>query len=109
MLPSGVRIFLCTESVDMRRGFDRLAQTAREALGAEPELGGVFVFHGRDRRRLKLLWLDGHGYCILYKRLHGARFVLPRRDGRVPAQLDVQELAALLRGVRRDAFDKEIH
>jgi len=30
MIPGGVRIFVCTEPVDMRQGFDRLAQTARE-------------------------------------------------------------------------------
>jgi transposase len=29
----GVRIFVCTEPLDMRRGFDGLAQTAREAVG----------------------------------------------------------------------------
>jgi hypothetical protein len=33
MIPAGVRIFVCTEPVDMRLGFDRLAQTARDIVG----------------------------------------------------------------------------
>ncbi len=36
MIPSGVRIFVCTEPVDMRRGFDRLAQTAKDVVGLDP-------------------------------------------------------------------------
>jgi transposase len=80
---------------------DGLMQVAREVVGQEPSGGGVFIFHGRDRRRLKVLWLDGHGCCVLYRRLHGARFVLPQVDGATPAVLDVQQLTELLRGVRR--------
>jgi hypothetical protein len=33
MIPSGVRIFVCVEPVDMRLGLDRLAQVARERVG----------------------------------------------------------------------------
>lgn len=109
MIPAGVRIFLCAQPVDMRRGFDGLAAAARELLGQDVHRGGVFIFHGKNRRRLKLLWLDGHGCCLLYKRLHGARFVLPRRDGTVPMNLDVHELAVLLQGVKLDELRPKIH
>jgi transposase len=109
MIPGNVRIFLCAQPVDMRRSFDGLAQAARELLGKDPNAGGLFVFCGKNHRRLKVLWLDGHGYCLLYKRLHGARFVLPRRDGDVPASLDVQELAVLLQGVKLDELRRRLH
>jgi hypothetical protein len=33
VIPVGVRVFLCVEPVDMRLGFDRLAQLARERVG----------------------------------------------------------------------------
>lgn len=36
MIATGVRIFVCTEAVDMRWGFDRLAATARERVGEDP-------------------------------------------------------------------------
>ena len=102
MIPSNVRIFVCTQTVDMRRSFDGLAQAARELLGEEPENGGLFVFSGKNGKRLKILWLDGNGYCLLYKRLHGARFVLPRKDGGVSVKIDAEQLGVLLQGVKRD-------
>jgi hypothetical protein len=36
VIPVGVRVFLCVEPIDMRLGFDRLAQLARERVGRDP-------------------------------------------------------------------------
>jgi transposase len=73
VIPAGVRIFLCTEPVDMRYGFDRLSQVARDRMGQDPVAGGaLFVFAGRGATRLKVLWFDRNGLCMLYKRLHRA-------------------------------------
>jgi transposase len=67
LIPAGVRIFVCTQAVDMRYGFDRLAQVARERVGHDPVEGGaLFVFAGKSARRLKLLWFDRNGLCLLY-------------------------------------------
>jgi transposase len=77
MIPAAVRIFLCTEAIDMRQGFDRLAQLVRSRLGEDPQTGSLFVFANRNATRLKALWFDSNGYCLLYKRLHRAVFELP--------------------------------
>jgi transposase len=51
----------------MRRGFDRLVQTARERGGHDPTEGGILVvFSNRRATRLKLLWVERNGVCILY-------------------------------------------
>lgn len=104
MIPGGVRIFVCTEPVDMRRGFDRLAQTARERGDHDPVQGGaVFVFSNRRATRLKLLWFERNGVCVLYKRLHRARFELPlAATGSVSVHIDGAQLAKLLVGVTRE-------
>jgi len=103
VIPAGVRIFVCTEPVDMRYGFDRLAATARSRLREDPQQGTVLVaFANRSATRLKLLWFDRNGYCLLYKRLHRALFVLPRAgEGANAVRLDGGALAALLAGVER--------
>jgi transposase len=100
VIPSGVRIFVCVEPVDMRLGFDRLAQVARERVGRDPVHGGaLFVFGGRKVSRLKVLWFDRNGLCLLYKRFHQARFELPRAgSGQRVLQIDAAALAALLAG-----------
>jgi len=104
MMPTSVRIFVCTEPVDMRRSFDTLALEVSERLGLDPRSGALFVFAGKGGLRLKVLWFDRNGYCILYKRLHGARFVMPEpnTNGRAMAQIDARALARILRGAEID-------
>jgi transposase len=89
----------------MRRGFDRLAQTARERGDCDPVQGGaVFVFANRRATRLKLLCFERNGACVLNKRLHRARFELPlAATGSVSVHIDGAQLAKLLAGVPRDA------
>ena len=101
MIPQGVRVFLCVEPVDMRLGFDRLAQLARERVGRDPVDGGaVFVFGGRAASRLKILWFDRNGLCLLYKRFHQSRFELPvAASGQRVLHIDAAALATLLAGV----------
>jgi transposase len=106
MIPTSVRIFVCMERQDMRRSFDALALVVQEHLHLDPQGGALFVFASNRGNRLKVLWFDRNGYCILYKRLHGAHFELPpaRRDEAM-ASIDARTLATILRGVekKRDA------
>lgn len=94
MIPSTTRIFVCLEPQDMRRSFDGLSLAAQEHLGEDPQSGALFVFVNKRRNRLKVLWFDRNGYCLLYKRLHRARFVLPEAR-----TIDAKALALILRGV----------
>lgn len=102
MLPATVRIFVCTSPQDMRRSFDRLSQCVRELVGEEPQSGAMFVFASKSRRRVKVLWWDKNGYCLLYKRLHQALFEMPPAgDGAASVRIDGAALAKLLAGVAR--------
>ena len=103
MIPDAVRIFVCTEPVDMRLGFDRLSQVARERIGQDPVEGGaLFVFAGRRATRLKCLWFERNGLCLLYKRLHRAVFEVPvGNDGARSIRIDGSALARLLVGSPR--------
>lgn len=94
MIPSTTRIFVCLEPQDMRRSFDGLALAAKEHLSEDPQSGALFVFVNKRCNRLKVLWFDRNGYCLLYKRLHHARFVLPGER-----TIDAKMLALILRGV----------
>jgi transposase len=103
MLPSSVRIFVCMEPQDMRRSFDKLAQVTRELLGEDPQSGALFVFVGKMATRAKVLWWDRNGYCLLYKRLHRAMFVMPTADegGGRAVRIDATALAQILAGVEK--------
>jgi transposase len=87
----------------MRRSFDTLAQVVREHLHEEPQSGALYVFVGKRPVRVKVLWWDRNGYCLLYKRLHRALFKLPANEGRGAAvPIDGRALAELLAGVAKD-------
>ena len=108
MLPTGTRVLVCVEPQDMRRSFDGLAAVARDELGEEPQSGAYFVFVSKSSTRVKVLWWDRNGYCLLYKRLHRALFRLPRDGAKVgkSMQLDAVALARLLEGVAQEKNEK---
>jgi len=100
MLPPSVRILVCTQPQDMRRSFDTLAQVVRDHLHEEPQSGALYVFVGKRPVRVKVLWWDRNGYCLLYKRLHRSLFKVPdgqEKSAAVP--IDAKALAELLAGV----------
>ena len=102
LLPAGVRILVCTEPQDMRRSFDRLAAVTRELLGEDPQSGSLYVFVGKRPMRVKVLWWDRNGFCLLAKRLHQALFRMPRGEAAGSAlRIDEVALAELLAGVAR--------
>ncbi|MCY1013373.1 hypothetical protein OV079_49180 [Nannocystis pusilla] len=41
MIPASVRIFVCMEPQDMRRGFDALALTVRQVIGEDATPNGI--------------------------------------------------------------------
>jgi len=95
-----VRVFLCTSPTDMRKGFDTLAVLVREGLGYDPLSGHLFLFVGRRRDRLKLLYWDRDGYALWYKRLEEGTFRMPAaRPGTASIELKASELAMLLEGI----------
>jgi transposase len=110
MLPAAVRILVCLEPQDMRRSFDRLAQVVRDRLREEPQSGALYVFVGTRSTRVKVLWWDRNGYCLLYKRLHRALFQLPVGSaGRESVAIDGKALAELLAGVAKEETRRQLH
>lgn len=52
-LGPATKIFIATESVDMRKGFEGLHGLVRDHLGHDPLSGHLFLFTNRTRTRLK--------------------------------------------------------
>ena len=104
-LPASVRIFVCLEVTDMRRGFDGLAAMASSVLGEDPLSGHLFVFRNRRQDRLKILYWDRDGYALWYKRLEKGRFRFPQTltrpssSARQRVELKASDLMMLLDGV----------
>lgn len=101
MIPSGVEIYVGLEPIDLRWGFDRLAGLVEDRLGRVARSGALFVFFGKRRTALKVLFYDGSGLCLFYKRLDRGTFRVPvaLEDGSAMRELVERELDDLLSGV----------
>ena len=94
------RIYYCAAPTDMRKGFDSLAALVRDHLGHDPLSGHLFLFLGRSRDRLKILYWDADGFALWYKRLEEGTFRLPvLKAGQAKVELKASELAMLLEGI----------
>jgi len=96
----GTRIWMASEAVDMRCGFDRLAERVRAVIGQDPLGGHLFVFRSRRGDRLKILMWDHDGFLLWYKRLESGVFKLPKVEaGTCSVELRASELAMVLDGI----------
>ena len=76
LLPEGhLRVWLCTEAVDMRKSFDGLSALVKNLLNEDPLNGHLYVFINRRRTQMKILYFDRSGYAIWSKRLEQGQFV----------------------------------
>ena len=101
MIPSGVQVFVALEPVDLRWSFDRLAGAALERIGYDARSGALFIFFGKRKDAAKLLFFDGSGMCLFYKRLDRGVFRLPESAAPDARHVEIDEalLDALLDGV----------
>ena len=76
-LGKGVRVFASAKPTDMRAGFRTLAAAVVAELQNDPLAGGVFLFIAKNRKRAKMIWFDGIGFCLFQKQLAKARFAAP--------------------------------
>lgn len=102
----GVRVFVFSEAIDLRAGFDKLTYLVQEKLKFKLVDGDLFVFFGKSRKKVKLICYDGTGVVLINKRLERGTFMnlmdLEERE------ITTDELDQLLRGgvVRRPRFGR---
>lgn len=94
----GVKIYVATKPVDFRKGHDGLAALVQNHLRHKPFDGGVYVFRAKRSDRLKLIYWDGSGLVMAYKRLEQNTFKWPAiKDGAM--RLDPAQFEALFAGL----------
>jgi transposase len=99
-VPHAVKIFVALAPTDKRKSHDGLAALVEHVLEADPLSGHLFVFRNKRADRVKLLFWDGDGYGLYYKRLEKGTYRFPAAaDGGTKLTVTSAELAMLLDGV----------
>jgi transposase len=107
VIPHGVEIFVGLDPIDLRWSFDRLSGIVTERIGREARCGALFVFFGKRRDAIKVLFSDGTGMCVFYKRLDRGTFRLPMSEaGASSVAIDERALDDLLDGIDVEASKK---
>jgi len=78
----GTKVMVVTKPVDFRKRADSLAALVAAECGGKPYSGAIYVFRAKRADRIKLIWWDGTGLCLMAKRLEQGTFRWPRvREG----------------------------
>ena len=104
MIPHGVEVFVGLDPIDLRWSFDRLAGVVADRIGHEARSGALYVFFGKRRDAIKVLFFDGTGMCLFYKRLdrNTFRFPAPTDEHATSVMIDERALDDLLEGIDID-------
>jgi transposase len=105
----GLRVFVYREAIDMRCGFERLLSFCVHQMQAQMDQGHVYVFFGKNRRRMKVLVYDGSGLVLVAKRIERGRFMaLDELLGR--NEVTLSELKLILHGsvIRTPIVDRSL-
>lgn len=81
-----LRIFIYQEPIDMRCGFEKLCYFVRERMQNNINQGHLYLFLGKNRRRIKALFFDGTGLVMIAKRIERGRFM---------ASLELQDITEI--------------
>ena len=86
----------------MRKSFDGLMAIIRDTYQLDPYANAVYLFCGRDNRKIKALYFDKTGFVLMQKRLDGTgRFQWPRNASEARL-LSRQEFRWLMEGLSID-------
>lgn len=99
-IAADTRIFVAAGHTDMRKGFDGLCGLVTSVLEMDPLSGQLFLFINRRCDKMKILYWDGDGLAIWYRRLEQGTFQFPKiEEGQASVEMRRDELTMLLRGI----------
>jgi transposase len=105
----GLRIFVYREPIDMRCGFEKLHSYCVHQMKALMDQGHVYLFFGKNRKRMKLLVYDGTGLVLIAKRMERGNF-MSHTELLGRAEISQQELQLILHGsvIRKPIVDRSM-
>ena len=102
------KIFLCRKAVDFRYGYDRLAGICKRVAQEDPYSGSVFLFFNRSYTRAKIIYFDGTGSVMIWKRLEKGTFKAPKlRRSKEFASIHSTDLLMLLEGLSTEKIERQ--
>jgi transposase len=96
----GKRVYLACGATDFRKQINGLAAIVEQSFYLDPFEEAAFVFCNRAHNRIKILFWDGDGFWLLFKRLEKGHFRWPAEGAEPTMNLTPDELEILIGGAR---------
>lgn len=100
------KIFISSANVDMRKSIDGLSSIVEQCFQLSQFDDAMFVFHNRHCDKIKILYWDKYGFCLLYKRIEHGKFRFPQGISSDKYSVTKEELSWLLHGLRIEEIHK---
>ena len=100
------KIYISSANVDMRKSIDGLSSIVEQKFQLDMFSDAMFVFHNRHCDKIKILYWDGDGFCLLYKRMEREKFRFPRHISDEVYSITKEDLSWLMHGLRVEEIRK---
>lgn len=91
-------VFIHRDYVNMRKSINGLSQIVELASMGDLMEPHLFVFSGKSRATIKILYFDRSGFCLWQKRLEQDKFPWPKKSLDVVVAITPEQLTWLLDG-----------
>jgi transposase len=96
-----VRIFLCTQDINMCKSFNSLRGVISGSMHLDSLSGHLFIFKNKRGDRIKAVYWDGDGFAMWYKVLQKGTFQFPDLQNFSSAGIEIDQstLRMILDGI----------
>ena len=98
ILKKEARVFVRLGYTDMRKQINGLSTLVQELRPEGPFDGAYYVFCGKTRKVIKILYWDRTGFCLWLKRLEQETFPWPRENSEL-TEVTRNQIRLLLSGI----------
>lgn len=96
-----VRIFICTQDINMCKSFDSLRGVINGSMHLDALSGHLFIFKNKRGDRIKAVYWDGDGFAMWYKVLQKGTFQFPDLQNFSSAGIEI-ELIQRISSMKRE-------
>ena len=98
LIKENTKIHVHLLPVDMRKAVNGLSAIVLDEFSELPTSGSIFIFHNKNKDRLKCLFWDKNGFVIYYKRMEKRKFIFSKELSGNKIELTKEQLQGLLAG-----------
>lgn len=92
-------IYMAVGVTDLRKGIDGYSALVVSTMKLDPFEKHLYCFCNRKKDKLKILYWDGNGFWLFYKRLESGKFRWLKETDEVALNITFQQFRWLLEGL----------